>query len=70
MFVGSPSDPVVYTRIALFEPAVMSFLPLGVYVREVGPGGSGAHGKLGIHGIGICAHELVFHEVVVLLSPL
>lgn len=48
MFVGSPSDPVVYTRIALFDPAVISFLPLGVYVREVGPGGSEPHGKLSI----------------------
>ena len=40
IFVGSPSEPVVYTRTTLFAPAVFSFLPLGVYARQVGTKGS------------------------------
>lgn len=38
--VGSPSEPVSYTLTTLFDPAVTNCLPLGVYVRKVGPEGS------------------------------
>lgn len=37
---GSSSEPVVKTRQKLSTPAVTSFLPFGVYARNVGPGAS------------------------------
>lgn len=40
ILIGSASDPVVKTRMTLFEPTVMSFLPFGVYVQWVVPGAS------------------------------
>lgn len=38
MLTGSASEPVEKTRIALLRPTVISFLPLGVYAMNVGPG--------------------------------
>lgn len=38
--IGSPLDPVSKIRMVSFVPTVMSFLPLGVYARKVGPAGS------------------------------
>lgn len=37
MFVGSPSWPVGYTRVVLFDPTVTNFVPSGVYAQNVGP---------------------------------
>ena len=37
IFVGSPSNPVLYTRVVLLDPTVINLVPSGVYDRYVGP---------------------------------